>query len=386
MIRRRIFEEEHDIFRASVRKWVAEHIEPHAARWREQGVVDRDVWTAAGEAGFLAMFVEEKYGGLALDDFRYDQILIEEIHRIDSSFYLGLHNRIVAPYLHNFGTEDQKARFLPGVTAGTCILAIAMTEPGTGSDLAAVRTRAEERDDHWVLNGSKTYISNGQLADLVIVAARTDPSSSHGVGLFLLERGMAGFERGQNLKKLGLEGQDTSELFFQDVKVPKNNVLGDPRGGFKTMMVNLAEERLGGAIQFVTRAERALEITRDFVMERKAFGQPIGLFQNSRFKLAALRTELDAAWAFVDHCVLDHLQGELSADLAAEAKLFTSEVEGRVVDECLQLHGGAGYMDEYEITRHYRDARVSRIYAGTSEIMKEIIGRSMGLDDRKAKR
>jgi len=285
--------------------------------------------------------------------------------------------------LNSLGTDAQKQRFLPGVCSGECILAIAMTEPGTGSDLAAISTRAEDKGDHWLLNGAKTYISNGQLADLVVVAAKTGSGDQKSVGLFLVERGFEGFERGRNLKKLGLDGQDTSELFFNNVVVPKDNVLGAPTEGFRNMMVNLAEERLGGAVQFAARAERALEITHDFVTERKAFGQAIGAFQNTRFKMAEMRTQLDAAWALVDHCVLEHLEGALTADLAAEAKLFTSEVEGRVVDECLQLHGGAGYMDEYEITRHYRDARVSRIYAGTSEIMKEIIGRSMGLDDRK---
>ncbi|MEX0286266.1 MAG: acyl-CoA dehydrogenase family protein [Paracoccaceae bacterium] len=385
MIRRRIFQEEHDIFRDSFRKWAAEHIAPNVARYHEQGMVDRELWLEAGKAGYLAMFVDEKYGGLGLQDYRYDQIMMEELARVDASFFISLHNRIVAPYINTLGTEEQKQRYLPAICDGSCILAIAMTEPGTGSDLAALRTRAEDKGDHWLLNGSKTYISNGQLADMVVVAAKTQ-DSSHGVGLFLVDRGMEGFERGRNLKKLGLPGQDTSELFFNDVKIPKENVLGGPTDGFRNMMINLAEERLGGAIAFTARGERALEITHDFIMERKAFGQPIGLFQNSRFKMAEMRTQLDAAWTMVDHCVAEHLEGKLSAELAAEAKLFTSEVEGRVVDECLQLHGGAGFMDEYEIVTLYRDARVSRIYAGTSEIMKEIIGRGMGLDERKARK
>ncbi len=382
MIRRRIFEQEHDIFRESARRWMAENIAPHFQAWHEAGVVDREVWRKAGEAGYLAMFVDEEYGGLGLDDFRFDQILIEEQTRVDPSAYLSLHSRIVAPYINSLGTDEQKRRFLPSICSGECILAIALTEPGTGSDLAGIRTRAEDHGDHWVLNGSKTYISNGQLADLVIVAARTDPDRSHGIGLFLVERGMEGFERGANLKKLGLPGQDTSELFFDNVRIPKANVLGGATDGFRSMMINLAEERLGGAVQFVARAERAIEVTREFVMERKAFGQPIGTFQNSRFRMADMRTRVDAAWALVDHCVMEHVEGNLGADMAAEAKLFTSEVEAFVVDECLQLHGGAGYMEEYEISRLYRDARVSRIYAGTSEIMKEIIGRSMGLDSR----
>lgn len=382
MIRRRIFEQEHDIFRDSFRKWTQDHVAPNIARYHENGMVDRELWLEAGKAGYLAMFVDEQYGGLGLDDFRYDQIMMEELTQVDGSFFLPLHNRIVAPYLHTLASDEQKARFLPGIVDGSCILAIAMTEPGTGSDLAGIRTKAEEYEDHWLLNGSKTYISNGQLADLIVVAARTP----QGIGLFLVERGMEGFKRGRNLKKLGLPGQDTSELFFEDVKIPKANVLGDPGQGFRNMMINLAEERLGGAVAYTARAERALTITQDFIMERKAFGQPIGLFQNSRFKMAEMRTQIDAAWALTDHCVQEHLERKLSPELAAEAKLFTSEVEGRVVDECLQLHGGAGFMDEYEISQLYRDARVSRIYAGTSEIMKEIIGRGMGLDERKARK
>ncbi|MCX7560630.1 acyl-CoA dehydrogenase family protein [Sulfitobacter sp. F26204] len=383
MIRRRIFDEEHVLFRDSVRKWIGAYIRPNINHWHAQGMVDREIWLKAGEAGYLAMFAEEKYGGLGLDDFRFDQILIEELTRVDSSFQMALHSRIVAPYIHNLGSEDQKRRFMPGIVSGACILAIALTEPGTGSDLAGLTSRAEDRGDHWLLNGAKTYISNGQLADLVVVAARTDPAATHCIGLFLVERGMQGFDRGRNLKKLGLCGQDTSELFFQDVKIPKENVLGDPMQGFRALMINLAEERLGGAIQFVARAERALEITQEFIMERKAFGRPIGTFQNSRFKMAEMRTQLDAAWTMVDHCVIEHVEKNLSAEMAAEVKLFTSDVEAQVVDTCLQLHGGAGYMDEYEINRHYRDARISRIYAGSSEIMKEIIGRAMGLDERR---
>ncbi|GHF35563.1 acyl-CoA dehydrogenase family protein [Seohaeicola zhoushanensis] len=382
MIRRTIYDEEHEIFRKTVRAWADKEVYPHSQAWREAGSVSREVWKSAGEQGFLCMFADERYGGLGLQDFRYDMILCEEIGPRESGLFLGLHNRIVGPYLHRFASDDQRERYMPGVVSGDCILAIAMTEPGTGSDLAAIRTRAVEMDDHWVLNGSKTYISNGFLADLVVVAARTNPDRAHEIGLFLVETGSPGFSRGRNLKKMGLESQDTAELFFDNVKVPKANVLGDPRAGFKTMMMNLAEERMIGAVGFVARAERAFAITMDYIMERRAFGRPIGTFQNSRFKMASMRTELDAAWALTDHCVREHMEGRLSAEMAAEAKLFTSEVEGRVVDECLQLHGGAGYMDEYEISRLYRDARISRIYAGTSEIMREIIGRGLGLDDR----
>lgn len=382
MLRRTIYDEEHEIFRKTVRAWADKEVYPHTEAWREAGCVSREVWKSAGEQGFLCMFADERYGGLGLQDFRYDMILCEEIGPRESGLFLGLHNRIVGPYLHRFASDDQRERYMPGVLSGDCILAIAMTEPGTGSDLAAIRTRAVEMDEHWVLNGSKTYISNGFLADLVLVAARTNPERSHEIGLFLVETGSPGFSRGRNLKKIGLESQDTAELFFDNVKVPKANVLGDPRAGFKTMMMNLAEERMIGAVGFVARAERAFAITMDYIMERRAFGRPIGTFQNSRFKMASIRTELDAAWALTDHCVREHMEGRLSPEMAAEAKLFTSEVEGRVVDECLQLHGGAGYMDEYEISRLYRDARISRIYAGTSEIMREIIGRGLGLDDR----
>lgn len=381
MLKRTIYDEEHEIFRNSVRKWAEAEVFPHIEDWRDAGCVSREVWRKAGEQGFLCMYADEKYGGLGLDDFRYDMILCEEINPREPGFFIGLHNRIVGPYLHKLGTEEQRERFMPGVVSGDTILAIAMTEPGTGSDLGGVKTRATDMGDHWVLNGSKTFISNGLLAGLVVVAART--GDGHEIGLFLVEEGMEGFERGRNLKKIGLKSQDTAELFFDNVKVPKENVLGDPRKGFKTMMMNLAEERIIGALGFVARAEYAFGITMDYVMDRRAFGQPIGTFQNSRFKMASMRTELDAAWALTDHCAREHLSGQLSAEMAAEAKLYTSEVEGRVVDECLQLHGGAGYMDEYEISRLYSDARISRIYAGTSEIMREIIGRGLGLDERR---
>ncbi|WP_323785077.1 acyl-CoA dehydrogenase family protein [Thalassovita sp.] len=381
MLKRSLYEEEHEIFRNSVRKWAEAEVFPHIEDWRAAGCVSREVWRKAGEQGFLCMYADEKYGGLGLDDFRYDMILCEEINPREPGFFIGLQNRIVGPYLHKLGNDEQRDRFMPGVVSGETVLAIAMTEPGTGSDLGGVKTRAVDMGDHWLLNGSKTYISNGLLAGLVVVAART--GDGHEIGLFLVEDGMDGFERGRNLKKMGLKSQDTAELFFDNVKVPKENVLGDPTSGFKAMMMNLAEERIMGALGFVARAEYAFGITMDFVMDRRVFGKQVGTYQNSRFKMASMRTELDAAWALTDHCAREHLKGQLSAEMAAEAKLFTSEVEGRVVDECLQLHGGAGYMDEYEISRLYSDARISRIYAGTSEIMREIIGRGLGLDERK---
>ncbi len=382
MLKRTIYEEEHEIFRKSVRAWAERDVFPHGEAWREAGTVSREVWKSAGAQGFLCMYADEKYGGSGVQDFRFDMILNEEISVREPGFFLGLHNRIAGPYIQNVASDAQRDRYMPGIVSGEIILSIAMTEPGTGSDLAGIKTRAVDMGDHWVLNGSKTYISNGFLTGLVIVAARTNPEASHEIGLFLVEDGWDGFSRGRNLKKMGLPSQDTAELFFDDVKVPKENVLGDPRAGFKIMMMNLAEERLIGATGFMARAEYAFDRTMEFILERRAFGRAIGTFQNSRFKMASMRTELDAAWALTDHCVREHLKGELTAEMAAEVKLFTSEVEGRVVDECLQLHGGAGYMDEYEISRLYSDARISRIYAGTSEIMREIIGRGLGLDDR----
>ncbi|MEP3633409.1 MAG: acyl-CoA dehydrogenase family protein [Shimia thalassica] len=385
MLHRPLFEPEHEMFRDSVRKWAEAEVVPHFEEWQKAGIVSREVWKSAGEQGFLAMYAEEEYGGLGMDDYRFDQILIEELTWREAGLFIPLHNRVVGPYFRKFANDEQKARFFPGIVDGSNILAIAITEPGTGSDVAGMRSRAEDKGDHWLLNGAKTYISNGILADTVIVAARTDPDNPYALGLFLVERDMPGFKRGRKLAKLGLHSQDTAELFFEDVKVPKENVLGDPAHGFKSMMVGLAEERLTGAISYVARAERSFEITLEYVKDRNAFGRPIGAFQNTRFKMAEMRTQLDVAWVFVDHCTSLHLKGNLSAELAAQAKLMTSETEGRVVDECLQLHGGAGYMEEYEISRHYADARISRIYAGTSEIMKEIIGRSLGLDERGVK-
>lgn len=371
------------MFRKTVRAFAETHVFPHQAEWDEQGKVSREVWLKAGSEGFLCMYADPKYGGLGVDDFRYDMVVIEELSVRASGFFIHLQNRIIGPYLHHHGTDDQRDRFMPGAVSGETILAIAMTEPGTGSDLSGIRTKAVDMGDHWLLNGSKTYISNGHLADVILVAARTNPDRPHDIGLFWIEAGMPGFSRGRNLKKMGLESQDTAELFFDNVKVPKANQLGPADKGFRIMMRNLAEERLQGAVGFCARAERAFEITLEFITERRAFGQPIGTFQNSRFKMASMRTEIDAAWALTDHCAREHLEGTLSPEMAAEAKLFTSEVEGRVVDECLQLHGGAGYMDEYEISKLYRDARISRIYAGTSEIMREIIGRGLGLDERR---
>ena len=373
------------MFRDSVRSFMINEIQPHGEKWREQGIVDREAYLKAGEQGLLLMWADEKYGGAGVQDFRYEQILMEELTlHGEVGFFVWLHSRLVAPYIDEFGSEEQKQRWLPKCVSGETILAIAMTEPGTGSDLAAIRAKAEDKGDHFLLNGAKTYISNGILADLVIVAAKTDPGSKRGISLFVVERGMEGFERGANLAKMGLKSQDTAELFFNNVKVPKENLLGQLHRGFYHLMHGLVEERLLAAVGFLANAEAAFQVTMEYIADRHVFGQPIAAFQNTRFKMADMRTEIDVAQAFVDQCVLQHNDGKLSVEDAAKAKLFTSELEGRVTDECLQLHGGAGYMDEYAISRMYTAARVSRIYAGSSEIMREIIARSIGLDPRKA--
>jgi acyl-CoA dehydrogenase len=385
-MKRKIFDEEHEMFRDSVRSFLQNEIQPHSDKWHEQGIVDREAFLKAGEQGLLLMWADEKYGGAGVSDFRYEQILIEENARYgDAGFFMSLHNRLVGPYIGQLGTEEQKERWLPKCVSGEHILAVGITEPGAGSDVASLRTKAEDKGDHYLLNGSKTYISNGILADLVVVVARTNQKSRHGMSLFVVERGMEGFERGRNLKKMGLKSQDTAELFFNNVKVPKENLLGELDRGFYHLMHFLAEERLLGAAGYVATSGAAFDITMDYIKDRKAFGQTIADFQNSRFQMATMRTEIDVAQAFVDQCVIEHNEGTLSADDAAKAKLFTSEMEGRVVDDCVQLHGGAGYMDEYPICRMYLNARISRIYAGSSEVMREIIARSIGLDPRKKK-
>lgn len=383
-MQRTIFEPEHEQFRDSVRKFMQTEVGPHADRWREAGMVDREVYLKAGEQGLLCVFADEKYGGAGIDDLRFDQIIVEENMRYgDIGFYINLHNDLVAPYIHKLCNQEQKDRFMPGIVSGETILAVAMTEPSTGSDLAGMKTRAVENGDHWVLNGAKTYISNGILGDLIVVAARTDPDRPHGISLFLVERGMEGFERGRKLEKMGLKSQDTAELFFNDVKVPEKNLIGEAGQGFKYLAQMLAQERLIAAIGFMATAQTAFDLTLEYVKERHAFGKPIGGFQNTRFKMAQMRAELDMAQTYVDQCVLLLNDKTLTAEDASAAKLLTSELEGRVMDACVQLHGGAGYMEEYRISRMYTDARISRIFAGTSEIMLEIIGRGLGLDERK---
>ncbi len=379
-MQRLIFEPEHDQFREAVRRFFRREIGPHAARWREQGFVDPWAYKKAGEQGYLMVWADETYGGAGVQDWRYEQIVYEEnVRHGEIGFYLQLHSGLVAPYIAELGTEMQKQRFLPGCISGDIILAIALTEPDAGSDLAGIRTRAEDRGDHWVLNGSKTYISNGQIANLVLVAARTS-AERHALGLFLVESEMPGFERGRRLGKMGLAAQDTSELFFRDVQIPQENVLGDPGQGFAYLNRFLASERLVAAILSIAAAQTAFDLTLDYVRTRRAFGKTIGSFQNTRFVLADLRAQLDMQQTFVDQCVLLLNQDRLTPGIAAEAKLLTSELEGRVMDAGVQLHGGAGYMDEYRISRMYSDSRVTRIFAGSSEIMKVIISRELSLD------
>lgn len=383
-MKRITFEPEHDQFRATVRQFMKTEVTPNRDEWRKVGMVDRDLYRKAGAAGLLCIWADEKYGGAGIRDLRFDQIITEENCRHgDSGFFISLHSNLVAPYIDELGSEEQKARYMPGVVSGDIVLAVAMTEPSTGSDLAAMRTHATREGDDWILSGAKTYISNGILSDLVVVAARTDPDSSHGISLFLIERGMVGFERGRRLEKMGLKSQDTAELFFNDVRVPAMNMLGDAGLGFKYLAHFLAQERLVGAIGFVANSQTAFDLTLDYIQERRAFGKPIAAFQNTRFVMAGLRAEIDMAQCYIDQCVLLLNKGELTTQDASAAKLLASELEGRVMDACVQLHGGAGYMEEYRISRMYTDARISRIYGGTSEIMKEIISRSIGLDDRR---
>jgi len=375
---RPLFDEDHNLFREQYRKFLQQEVMPFREAWQDAGIVPREMFQKMGAQGFLLTWAEEKYGGMGLTDFRYQQVMIEEdANYSDPGFFHTLHSRLVAPYLQNFGTEEQRQHFLPKCISGEHILAVAMTEPDAGSDLAGLKTRAEDKGDHWLLNGSKVYISNGINADLVVLAAKTNPDNPRAIGLFIIERGMEGFERGRNLKKMGLKSQDTAELFFTNVKVPKSNVLGDAQKGFHYLMQGLAEERLIGACDYVAQSQRAFDITKDYVEQRKAFGKRVADFQNTRFQMAEMAAEIDMAQVYIDHCVRSHNQDQLTADMAAKAKLLTSELQCRMVDLGVQLHGGAGYMEEYEICRLYTNARISRIYAGSSEIMKEIIAREI---------
>jgi len=380
MIERTLFTADHEAFRDSVRRFIEREIAPHHAAWEEQGYVDREVWRKAGANGMLCLTMPEQYGGAGVDKL-FSIVQIEELTRAGcSGIGFGLHSEIVAPYLLRYGTEAQKARWLPKLASGDSIGAIAMSEPAAGSDLQAVKTTALRDGDHYLLNGSKTFITNGWHADLVIVVAKTDPAlGARGTSLVVVERGMPGFEKGQRLKKLGLKAQDTSELFFDNVKVPLDNLLGPENGGFASLMQELPWERLQIAIGAVASAQAAIDRTLDYVKERKAFGQVIGAFQHTRFTLAEAQTQVQVARVFVDRCIELLMRGALDTATASMAKYWTTDLQCKVIDACLQLHGGYGYMWEYPIARQYADARVQRIYGGTNEIMKEVISRSMGL-------
>jgi len=376
------FDDEHGMFREAFRTFVEREMVPNREKWETAEIVDRELFTKAGAAGFLAMSVPEEFGGAGVHDFRYNQIIAEEICRADvfpAGLGMTLHSDVCLPYFLDYCTDEQKQRWLPGIVSGELITAVAMTEPAIGSDLASMTTSAIRDGDTYVMNGSKTFITNGILADLVIVACKTDPTQRHaGMSLVVVEAGMEGFERGRNLDKLGMHSQDTAELFFNDVRVPVENRIGDEGQGFKLLVKNLPQERLSIAVAGVAHARAILSWTVEYCGERTAFGQKIGSFQNSRFKLAEMETEITIAESFIDRCVVGLDEGTLTGEEAAMAKWWCTELQKKVSDICVQLHGGYGFMKEYPVARAYADARVTSIYGGTTEIMKEIIGRSMG--------
>ncbi|WP_265443620.1 acyl-CoA dehydrogenase family protein [Flexivirga meconopsidis] len=380
-MKRSLFDEDHEAFRASARTFLEREALPHVEKWRTDGIVSREVWEAAGRAGMLGMAVPEEYGGGGASDFRFNVAFSEEQVKLGvDGLGIALENDIILPYLLQLASDEQKKRWLPGVCRGEQILAIAMTEPGAGSDLQGIATTAQDQGDHYLLNGQKTFISNGILSDLVIVVCKTDPDAGHkGISLLVVERGMDGFERGRNLDKLGMHAQDTAELFFDNVKVPKENLLGPEGSGFVSLMQNLPQERLSIAVIAAAAIERILQLSLDYATERQAFGRPIGKFQHNRFVLAEMATEAQVARIFVDDCVRRHVASELSVADAAGAKFWTTELQKKIADTGLQLHGGYGYMAEYPIAQAYADARIQTIYGGTTEIMKEIVGRSLGL-------
>ncbi len=382
-MRRRLFASEHEDFRESVRAFLGKEVVPHLEAWDAAGIVPRELFQTAGAAGFLGMAIPEEFGGGGVSDFRFNVVLGEEVMAAGAAgagLGLSLHNDICLPYFLDLATEEQQRRWLPGIASGKLITAIAMTEPGMGSDLAGMVTTAVRQSDHYLVNGSKTFVSSGINADLVITAVKTDPRERHqGMSLLVLERGMAGFERGRNLAKLGQHAQDTAELFFRDVRVPVVNLLGTQGRGFAHLVDRLPQERLSMAVSAVAGARAALALTLSYVKDRTAFGAPIGSFQNTRFRLAEMSTEIDIAQTFTDRCIEALGEGELTVADAAKAKWWCTELQGRVLDACLQLHGGYGYMLEHPISRAFADARVTRIYGGTTEIMKEVIGRSLGL-------
>ncbi len=381
MLKRTLLHDDHEQFRNSARAFIEAEIVPNADKWEAAGAVDPAMFRKAGSMGFLGIEVAEEYGGGGVDDWRFNIVLNEEIQRagvMASGMCITLHNDICLPYFTELTTDEQKARWLPGICSGDAMAALAMTEPGTGSDLAGIGTTALRDGDSYIVNGSKTFITNGINSSLVIVAAKTDPSQAHrGISLLVVEEGMEGFTRGRNLEKIGMHAQDTAELFFADVRVPTQNLLGNEGEGFFGLVRNLPRERLSLSISAVHHALAAFGWTVDYVKDRTAFGQPIASFQNTKFELAEMKTQLDIAQVFVDAQTEAYMRGELTAEDAAEAKWWTTDLECSVMDRCLQLHGGYGYMEEYPIARAWRDARVQKIYGGTNEIMKEIIGRQI---------
>ena len=376
--KRKIFDESHNMFRESVKRFVKKHVEPYHSEWEKKGIVSRDFWLEAGAAGILCPNVPEEYGGSGAD-FRYNVIIVEEFMKVGATGPgISVHSDIVTPYILQYGTESQKSSWLPGMCEGRLVGAIAMTEPGTGSDLQSVKTSAKITDDEIILNGQKTFITNGQNADLIIVVAKTDPNAgAKGTSLIMCEGDRDGFKRGRNLDKVGLKAQDTSELFFDNVKLPIANLIGSKGKGFYSLMEQLPQERLAIAVSAVAAADAALDWTIEYVNERNAFGKKISEFQNTKFKLAELKTELSVAQIYIDECIDKHLNNNFDAVEGAMAKLWTTDLQCKLVDECVQLHGGYGYMREYPIARSWEDARVQRIYGGTNEIMKEIIGRTL---------
>jgi alkylation response protein AidB-like acyl-CoA dehydrogenase len=380
-LQRDIFTSEHDAFRDMVRAFIARNVTPYHEQWERDRVVSREVWRQAGKAGLLGIEIDEKYGGGGNPDYTYYLIMNEELARAGAHGPgFSVHNDIVGQYLIRLVTPEQAQRWLPGYCSGELITAIAMSEPAAGSDLQGIRTTAVRDGDDWILNGQKTFISNGQLADLVIVFARTDPDAGHlGYSLLMVERGMPGFERGRNLEKVGMHAQDTSELFFSDVRVPAANLLGDQGTGFVALMQNLPRERIAIGATALAGAEHVFQTTLDYCRQRQAFGRPIGSFQHSRFQLAEMATELAVARAFTDRAITEHVAGRLSTEDAAMVKWWDTELCNRVVDRCVQLFGGYGYMREYPVARAFADGRVQSIFGGTTEIMKEIIGRGLGV-------
>jgi long-chain-acyl-CoA dehydrogenase len=381
-MKREIYDEDHEAFRASVREFLDREVKPHLEEHLANKALGREFWLAAGKQGFLGLEIPEEYGGMAAGDYRFNAVLMEELSHVNAalSSCVGIHADIVAPYLVDLTTEEQKKRWLPGVASGEILAAIGMTEPSGGSDLAALKTTAVKDGESWVINGSKTFITNGYSADLVIVAARTSPEKkARGITLFGVETAKEGFSRGRKLDKVGQEESDTAELFFEDLRVGDDDIVGELDNGFIHMMQNLPQERLGCAISNLAHAKQILIETLEYTKERKAFGQGIGSFQANKFLLAEMFTRLDVTQAYVDQCVVAHSKKDLTPIDAAKAKWWTSQVQNEILDHCVQLHGGYGFMNEYRVARAWRDARVSKIWAGSNEIMKELIGRDLGL-------